>query len=251
MGLNFGIATSPSLTKEGRVNQDAIGVASIKLCDYYDETPCLVLCLADGMGSLDSPEQASSIAVRIALSTAIAENCHMHLRPARMIVQANKALLTAANGRNLGTTLTCIICLDNHIYLGHIGDGRVIHIRKRNARCITVDHTKLAEEIGVSTPSLEAVKDSPLSRKLSRSLGEKVFDESYVYAMPESPYKMKAGDHLILCSDGVWTEITEMEMIGIVEMFSPQEAAERLISLALERDPTDDTSAIVISNFSE
>src|SRR5205085_8555330 len=99
--------------------------------------------------------------------------------PASMIIQANNAILAVANGQNLGATLTCVICQDYEVYVGHVGDGRLIHVRDTNAHCISVDHTKLAEHLGVRVPSLDAVKNSALSRKLLKSLGEVVFDESY------------------------------------------------------------------------
>lgn len=247
MPWSFGTATSPSLTRDRGLNQDAVAVASISLSGSYEEKACLAVCLADGMGSLDNPEQASSLAVRVALGAAITETISLSMRPARMIVQANNAILAVAGGRNLGTTLTCVICQDNEVYVGHIGDARLVHVRDTYAHCISVDHTKLAEHLSVEVPSLEEVKNSALSQKLLKSLGEAIFDESYVYTLPGAVLAVENGDHLILCSDGVWTEVTEAEMVDIVNALSTQNAAERLVALALERDPTDDASAVVIS----
>jgi PPM family protein phosphatase len=228
-------------------NQDAIGAAFVSLLGSSEETVYLIVCMADGMGGLDDPTYASSLAVRVALSAAMADTGNMKARAARMVVQANNAIVAAASDGTLGTTLTCLICHKDSVFMGHIGDGRLLHVRGRTADWLSVDHTKLAEELGHKVPSLEAVKHSASSRQLSRSLGEKVFDESYVYGFPGSSLQLKPDDRLILCTDGVWTEITKSEMINAVNVACPQDAAESLVRIALERDPSDDASAIVIS----
>jgi serine/threonine protein phosphatase PrpC len=240
----FGTASRPSLSREGGTNQDSLGVVAVQMHDSVNNCSFWVACLADGMGSLHCPEMASSLAVRVALQEAFSAEFSLDTRPARMIVKANNAVIAAAAGRNWGTTLTCVISSVDQIYLGHVGDSRVILVRDGIGRCVTVDHTRLAETMGVPVPSLDAVKASPLARSLSKSLGEMPFDESYVY-VPQAQYQPRPGDHLVICSDGVWTEIPEREMADTVTTHAPQQAAETLVELALYRDPTDDASAIV------
>src|SRR5262245_526475 len=60
-------------------------------------------------------------------------------------------------------------------------------------------------------------------------------------------HRIKPGDSIVLCSDGLWELVLEYEMAEIINSSSsPQEATERLVALANERGGHDNISVIVI-----
>jgi serine/threonine protein phosphatase PrpC len=59
-------------------------------------------------------------------------------------------------------------------------------------------------------------------------------------------FQPKAGDSYLLCSDGLYNEVHEMDMMDLVNGLIPREATESLISVALEDGADDNISVIVV-----
>jgi serine/threonine protein phosphatase PrpC len=247
MKIYWGAATKASPEHKDGVNQDSIAIAFIDAGPQGGNRIELVACIADGMGALDAPAVASATVIRSALTTAFSEVGPAGSRVCSMIVRANDALLAAAGGCTLGSTLTSIILSNGKLYIGHVGDNRLYRIRGSKWDCLTVDHSRLAQHLGEKNPSREMVKKHKSAKNLIKSLGERPFDVTYIHTITvEDEQVLKQNDSLVLCSDGVWTEISEEELVEIVQMDEPQTAAERLVEFALERDHGDDCSVIVI-----
>ncbi len=58
---------------------------------------------------------------------------------------------------------------------------------------------------------------------------------------------VQAGDHLVLCCDGLWSMLTEEQIATVVSRNSPQAACDHLVQLANEAGGEDNISAIVLS----
>jgi PPM family protein phosphatase len=243
MSPTWGAATAGSATRKDGTNHDALAVLLVDA--GHGRRPSLIACLADGMGGLDAPAEASAVAVTASLAYALATP-RADLA-AEMVVAANDALLLAAGDRDMGTTLTCLVMQDGQLGIGHVGDTRSIRVRHDRCEVMTVDHSRAAEQLGHPHPPRSVVKTHEGSKKLARSLGEHRFDISFVHCVSPSSADVEVGDIYVLCSDGVWTELDEAEIANVVRRESPSVAAAELVRLALERDASDDASAIVIA----
>ena len=99
---------------------------------------------------------------------------------------------------NMGTTLTCALCLPGRWVVAHVGDTRAYHIRGEQILQVTRDHSMVEDlvEQGVME------KDSPeyiMQRHiLTRALGVQRDEPGEVYQVPA-----QAGDLLLICSDGL------------------------------------------------
>ena len=56
-----------------------------------------------------------------------------------------------------------------------------------------------------------------------------------------------AGDHLVLCCDGLWSMLTEEQIAAVVSRSTAQEACDQLVQLANEAGGEDNISAVVLS----
>ena len=236
-----------SETRSPSINQDAVGSASLQVFHPQGATTLSFFCVADGMGALDAPEEASSLAVKTALTHLISSASLLATRLSEALVKANQRLLSQSAGRDLGATLTCIGITDNRLFFAHLGDARLLHYSQGATRFLTEDHSKLAEHLKTPNPSIEDVKRAATSRKVTKSLGEREFEETYVMTAPSTDgISLRSGDYLVLCTDGVWTELTINDIAEIITARSASDAARLLCEAAICRDPSDDVSAIVV-----
>jgi len=58
---------------------------------------------------------------------------------------------------------------------------------------------------------------------------------------------VQSGDHLVLCCDGLWSMLTEEQIVTVVKNNTPQVACNELIRLANEAGGQDNISAVVLS----
>ena len=87
----------------------------------------------------------------------------------------------------------------------------------------------------------EEMESHPSSHIITRAVG--VNDDlqlavSYSLGQP--------GDRYLVCSDGLYKDVTEDEIAEAMNSISIEDALKRLVDLALERGGRDNTTAIVV-----
>lgn len=238
---NIELASLGSKTHPSGVNEDALAYSVLDSFNGKMNRPVAVFCVADGMTTLASPHLASSYAVRSAMAVFFSSFSPLHDRPVEMIIAANHFLLNHPTRQNFGTTLTTAVVVDGRIHIANIGDDRVYQVSDSQIVCLTRDHSKLAEELG-RNPTYTEVKANKKSKKLSRSLGEKTFGLDYVFTCDR---QVKRGDIFIICTDGLWTEFDEKELLSSATNHA---TAISLAEAAMKLDDTDDIS-LVLARF--
>jgi protein phosphatase len=173
------------------------------------------------------------------------------LDPATLVRRAATAVHAAGQGRDLGTTITCVAVHDGELTLAHVGDTRAYLLRDRALTRLTADHSLVAAMVasGVITP--EEAHGHPDSNKVLRSLGsQRELPASYVDGL-EAAYgqpslRLAPGDVLLICSDGVWGTVEDREIqVVLTEALDAQTAARALIDRALAGGAPDNATAVV------
>jgi hypothetical protein len=77
---------------------------------------------------------------------------------------------------------------------------------------------------------------------ITRALGLKPFVEVDLFP----PMKLRVGDRILLCSDGLTTPLPDDEIRGFVMKDPPQRAVEKLVEAANERGGPDNISVLMI-----
>jgi serine/threonine protein phosphatase PrpC len=244
------------LTDIGKVrsnNQDAV-YSFYSTTRSSDEWPDFGLfVVADGMGGHQDGEKASAITARSVASEILASLYVPMVRgedPAEQM-PVSEILTEAVQKANSevvakvpegGTTITSAVVIGDLAYIAHVGDSRIYLIHKGMIEQITRDHSLVQRliELGQLTP--EEATDHKQPNMLYRALGqnESVDVDTLTRRLP--PHS-----RLLLCSDGLWNQVTDTEILDIVvKNPSPQEACNKLIAQANMRGGIDNVSAILL-----
>jgi protein phosphatase len=211
-----------------------------------------LLVVADGMGG----HQGGALASRLAVDTIVGfmtqfvpegmspESYKAGLNAA--ILDANRTIhATAADtpeAFNMGTTVVIALVVGDTVYVAHVGDSRLYHIRGDVAHRVTHDHTMVQALIDHGAITPEQAKDHPDAHRLSQALGyrSEVDPEIRDEALVLSP-----GDCLVLCSDGLFDVVSDEEIAASTRAGDAEAAARRLVDLANAGGGPDNVSVVV------
>jgi len=238
--------------------------------------PAQFLVVADGVTSTHGGERASDIAVRMLQQ--LLQNPQTSGRPpkpmrdrlADAIHIANQEILETARKdpelRGMSTTLVAAVVDGDQLTLMHLGDSRAYLIRNGKAYQLTHDHTWVQEAMDEGRITAEQARTHPNKHVIQRYLGDArgvsidqgVLDPEKPAGDPDeteigrqqarasdTTMTLRAGDALLLCSDGLYNRISDAEMAAAVTSFSPEKAVKSLIEQAVKRDEPDNITVML------
>jgi len=212
-----------------------------------------LLIVADGMGGQVAGKEASETAVEVvkALFAAKAKTGKPLKDIKRFLVDAarnaNKAVFKKgeAQAANMGTTLTMAFIADHNAFIGHVGDSRAYHVRKREIRQVTEDHSLAEDMVKKGKATREEMKKSPMRSMLTRSIGTK----AEVAVDEPIGIELEDGDCLVLCTDGLTNLVEDQEILSAVHNTADlQKACNKLVDMARQRGGHDNIT-IVAAEF--
>jgi PPM family protein phosphatase len=244
MSLPLYIHGSTDVGRQRERNEDSFRVAA-----QPDGSQLLVVC--DGMGGHEAGEVASQVAsdrILEAIAASSPENPPRALYQA--FVEANQAVLEAVRTRGaegMGTTGVIGWVMDGRCYVGWVGDSRLYQFRAGALIDRTRDHTRVAQMVshGILTP--EEARHHPDAHVLVQALGGSPgVQKSFKPEVWTDALELRAGDVVLLCSDGLYDFIEDHELYPLMEGLDYQDAVSRLIQLANERGGADNITAILL-----
>ena len=217
--------------------------------DTLDNGICYAI-VCDGMGGAKGGKTASLTAVN-ELSGAMEK-----LSPDMSDNALQSVLLTAIDSVNnskytkstsdkelegMGTTLVAAVLVGDKMLVLNIGDSRCYIIRDDSAIRVTKDHSavQLLVDSGLLTPS--QARNHPNKNIITRALGVEQSVECDI-----SVLQIKAGDKILLCTDGITNYIDDLEL-PFEMMKSIETIPQRLIELANSRGGADNSTVVVIN----
>jgi PPM family protein phosphatase len=210
-----------------------------------------VFLVADGMGGQDYGEQASGLAAEIiprVIQDLLASSGDAESAVQNALKQANEAIINAGQhqpaGRPMGTTAVLAVQKNDKFYVAGLGDSRAYLIRGDRVEQLTVDHTVAEALVRNGALTREQAADSPWNHVLYRFLGcVEMTDGAEVL-----PFSPEAGDRLLLASDGLTNHVTHDDLrTGARSFAHPQEWADHLANMALERGSKDNVTCVVVA----
>ncbi len=232
-------ADSVCKTDTGRQRRDNEDSAYVRVPLYV---------VADGMGGAQAGEVASALAVeefRRGLPDTDAEHPTAEQRLATRVRDANRRIYETAQVERehsgMGTTLTAVYVDGADLAIAHVGDSRAYVLRDGELTRLTHDHS-LVEELmrrGKLTP--EQAAEHPQRSIITRALGIEPDVEVDTWTYPG-----RAGDVVLLCSDGLTSMIDE-DLVAEVLRSEPdlERAGERLIAAANEAGGRDNITVVL------
>ncbi|MCJ7546597.1 MAG: Stp1/IreP family PP2C-type Ser/Thr phosphatase [Deltaproteobacteria bacterium] len=212
-----------------------------------------LLIVADGMGGQVAGKEASETAVEVVKTLFAAKaKTGKPLKDIKKFLvdalrEANKAVFKKGEAKavNMGTTLTMAFIADHNAFIGHVGDSRTYHIRKREIRQVTDDHSLAEDMVKKGKATREEVKTSPMRSMLTRSIGTK----KEVAVDDPIGIELEDGDCLVLCTDGLTNLVEDQEILSAVHNTADlQKACNKLVDMARKRGGHDNIT-IVAAEF--
>jgi protein phosphatase len=147
----------------------------------------------------------------------------------------------------MGTTAVALRFDGKEAVINTIGDTRAYLIRDGAVQQLTVDHTFVQTLVDDGKLAPEDALNHPEAHVLTRCLGSEPNAQIETHRLwlwpPESE---DDGDIVLLCSDGLYSLVPDIELGHIASTMPPDEACARLVELARERGGYDNITVSII-----
>jgi serine/threonine protein phosphatase PrpC len=222
--------------------------------EFVPETPAeieergVVFVVADGMGGHRGGEIASRIAVRTILAFYTADSSGDRSEAlARSFHEANQTIIQEAVSDStlfgMGTTCTALALHAGRAYVAHVGDSRCYLLRKGKMQQVTNDHSIVGEMVRSGIISDEDARTHPKRNVITRSLGA----QPDVATETPASIELQPGDTFLLCSDGLTTYLSDIDLSVVLATHAPEEACKKMIKMANEQGGRDNITVQVVA----
>lgn len=203
-----------------------------------------LLVLADGMGGHAAGEVASQLLVTTMqrLDRDPGENDMLALL-GTAADDANTAIADTVRQRpetqGMGTTCTALMFNGTTFGMCHVGDSRGYRLRGGKLEQITIDDTYVQSLVDSGSLKPEDVSTHPQKSLILKAYTGRPVDPTLrmIDAQP--------GDRLLLCSDGLSDPVTADTIEQTLKEGTPEQAASKLIDLALRSGGPDNVTVVV------
>jgi PPM family protein phosphatase len=218
--------------------------------------------VADGMGGHAAGEVASKVAVdsinefvcltggdeEITWPFGLDENISYDGNRLKTAIRhANRKVLEATKERTeyegMATTVAAVLVDGDMANIGHVGDSRIYLFSGDALSLLTSDHSWVNEQIQSGVISADQARSHPLRNVVTRALGGKTD-----LAVDMQVRKMKPGEVLLLCSDGLTTMVPDEEIEQVLKdnALDLEAAAESLVAAANEHGGEDNITVVLL-----
>jgi len=202
--------------------------------------------VADGMGGHEAGEVASQMIVanlESLPSRAYVSDLVDDVEDALLLV--NKKLrmhsVEKLNGLTVGSTVVSLILKEAIGVVLWVGDSRLYRLRAGQLEQLTKDHSEVQAQIDRGEITEEQAEHSSIKNMLSRAIG--AFDELEVDV---NAFPIKSDDLFLLCSDGLYNELSENELQQVLVNEKLNKIPDKLMSECLSKEAKDNVSFIVV-----
>lgn len=210
--------------------------------------------VADGMGGQCAGEKASEMAVEI-VPRRLEQLLDFSRDEGVRVVEAIDSAVADANGEimalseldpdfhNMGTTIAMAVRAGDRLYVAGVGDSRVYIYRNGQLRKLTQDHSLTQALLDAGTITEEEAARHRFRNVLYRYLGTK---EGGTGTKAQA-VDLRAGDRLILCSDGATDGLSDAAIAEILsQQTDPKQAAQTVVDAALAAGSRDNITCVAV-----
>ncbi len=206
-----------------------------------------LLLVADGVGGNAGGEIASATTAYVVSADALA---HTGAEPATVLERAVAAsnhevaagVQASPDLHGMATTLTALLTDGERFALAHVGDSRGYVFRDEELTRVTTDHTWVHKMVDSGRMSEEEAAVHPWRNVVLRTVnGESDADTDAIVV----PLSLRAGDRVLLCSDGVTDLVSETRLEQVLERYGDDAAADTILDAALAAGGRDNITVVI------
>jgi serine/threonine protein phosphatase PrpC len=212
---------SCSVVGSREMNQDSLLIDDVRK----------LYAVADGVGGGLNGEVASKMAV-----DGVAKGFSDPIKFASLFQTLQTSILNEALNTFgepvMGTTLTAAHVRDNDLYICHVGDSRCYLFDNSQLRQLTEDQEFYDENVQATV--LCSYLGLPPELQTMKILEEKV--------------PVKAGQRFLLCSDGLYRQMTESRMVALIREMGaePDKLVARFCEEAAQKNHSDNVTVVYV-----
>jgi protein phosphatase len=203
--------------------------------------------VADGMGGYEGGQEAS----RLAVETMIDVYSSFDGEPKNSLIAALQAAHEGIREysfehpelRGMGTTCTAAAIVNSQLFFVHVGDTRLYLIHDGAIIRVTRDHSYVGRLVEAGMISAEQAEVHPQRNILTSAVGT---NPDLAMDASEEPQALRAGDVLVICSDGLWGLVRDTEILNAAKNKSAEQAGKDLIQLARDRGGPDNITVQIL-----
>jgi len=206
--------------------------------------------LADGMGGFSNGKLASSTAVKTFADEFTKAPSILPIEKfiAETSRNCNTRVIENSKGENSGTTLVAVVISGGYLYWASIGDSAIVLFRNCEFINLNKKHifqSVLEEKFIMGEISSEELKNNSYKKRLTSYIGHKGFNDIEI---SRKALELRKGDKIILCSDGVYNSVTEIEMERVLsKKITPECACDEIIEIIKRKNsPKQDNATIIV-----
>ena len=124
------------------------------------------------------------------------------------------------------TVVACLIQAESMHWV-HCGDSRLYAVRDGHLLLRTRDHSYLEAQNSVGMPTRSMANRNVLFTCLGSTV-RPMFDTA-------GPLPLLPGDKMLLCSDGLWSSVSDEDIVRVLSDMPVEDAAPELVARALDR----------------
>lgn len=239
-----------SMTDVGRkrqLNQDYVFTSDKPIGNMPN-----LFIVADGMGG----HNAGDFASRYSVETIVQEIKGSFEKNPTIIIKkaiqaANRMIrekaCSDANLFGMGTTIVVATVIGKYLQVANVGDSRLYIVNSEEIRQVTRDHSLVEEMVRLGGLSREDARLHPDKNIITRAIGVREDIEVDFFTV-----ELKAGDCILMCSDGLTNMIEDEEIRTIMNSQRDLvEAAQELIYTANMNGGKDNIAVVLVRPFVE
>lgn len=233
--MEWQIATQTHRGKVRRINEDALLVEK-----HYP-----LFMVADGMGGHAAGDVASRMLAEHLGGLQLADDLQDAMDQVSSAVDnCNRAMIDYArqrlSGEGIGSTIVAMLARGVSGACVWAGDSRLYRARDGHLEQLTGDHSHVADLVRAGRLSAEEALNHPSSNAITRAVG----------AAPEleldsETFEIRMGDTYLLCSDGLYQEVSDGEMLASMLTEDIWRGSQQLLNLCLDRKARDNITFII------
>ena len=203
--------------------------------------------VADGMGGSNRGALASRLAVDTVRDAFSNDQTADGLVAA--VSAANEAVyqrrIEDPDDKNFGTTIAAVAMVANGdremLVSVNVGDSRVYLFRDDHLQRLSSDHSRVGDLVRAGALSETEAKSHPERHILTQAIGVDAEVTPYVeQVIPAN------GDRILLCSDGLFNDLSSAEISRHLTAGDAEAAASILVAAAIEAGGEDNITAVVV-----
>lgn len=202
--------------------------------------------VADGMGGHEAGDVASRMVTDALAAIQRPDNFSLFVDAVEdALVAVNQRMRAHAErefgGRMMGSTVVSLLGAEGYGACVWAGDSRLYRLRAGTLEAISRDHSQVRQMVDAGLLSEAEAEAHPQSNVITRAVGG-----ASGLVVDVVMFDIHPGDRFLLCSDGLYNEVSREEIAALLQGGSVDTSARALVDQAVAQGARDNVSVIVV-----